>query len=414
MDRPDTNDVYEAAVLAGHGVAAATTMIREAHLAIAARAFRLSGPAAKPVHLVHHAISVGVYRTVGGGLRLAAAGAGRVAATRAALDPSRRPLAETPRGNVVVGALNGAWGDRLAQRNSPLALQMTVRRDGRDVPLDADSLAADYPDATGDVVVWLHGLCETDRSWRLAAREHWGDPTSTHGSRLAAVTPTTSVHLRYNSGLHICDNGDALGQLLTAIVEQWPTTVERLTLVGHSMGGLVIRAACHTGVERAQPWVPLVRRVVYLGSPHLGAPLELAAAATTIALRRLPETRAVGDALASRSVGIKDLRYADVRARDWADFDDLDAWRDEPAECAELLDTAEHYYIGATIGRRHDTVAARVIGDALVPFVSASGNGKRRRLALDVVRGRHLGGLHHLDLLNHPRVYAVLEDWLAT
>jgi hypothetical protein len=78
-----------------------------------------------------------------------------------------------------------------------------------------------------------------------------------------------------------------------------------------------------------------------------------------------------------------------------------------------LLDGADHYYIGATITRRHDTVAARVIGDALVPFHSASGNGTVRRLGLQVDRGRHLPGLHHFDLLNHPRVYAVLRDWLA-
>ncbi|MDQ1706394.1 MAG: hypothetical protein QOF18_2760, partial [Frankiaceae bacterium] len=73
----------------------------------------------------------------------------------------------------------------------------------------------------------------------------------------------------------------------------------------------------------------------------------------------------------------------------------------------------EHFYIGATISRRHDSVTARVIGDALVPWSSASGTGRRRRLALEVDRGRHLGGLHHFDLLNHPRVYAVLEEWLA-
>jgi pimeloyl-ACP methyl ester carboxylesterase len=165
-----------------------------------------------------------------------------------------------------------------------------------------------------------------------------------------------------------------------------------LTLIGHSMGGLVIRAACHRAVADQRPWLPRVRRIVYLGSPHLGAPLEMAANRVGVALGKLPETKALSDALASRSVGIKDLRYGDVRP---------------------LLDSATHYYIGVTIGRRNDTVAARVIGDALVPWSSASGTGRRRRLALDVDRGRHLGGLHHFDLLNHPRVYAVLQDWLT-
>jgi pimeloyl-ACP methyl ester carboxylesterase len=201
--------------------------------------------------------------------------------------------------------------------------------------------------------------------------------------------------------------------LLGRIVDEWPLPVSRLTLVGHSMGGLVIRAACHRAAAGEELWLPLVQRVVYLGSPHLGAPLEVAATALGIALRRLPETRALGKALATRSVGIKDLRYGDIRVDDWANIDDLDDWRREPLECTPLIDTATHYYIGATIGRRNDTIAARVIGDALVPWASASGSGAKRRLALEVDRGRHLGGLHHLDLLNHPRVYGVLNEWLS-
>jgi pimeloyl-ACP methyl ester carboxylesterase len=189
--------------------------------------------------------------------------------------------------------------------------------------------------------------------------------------------------------------------------------VTRLTLIGHSMGGLVIRAASHRAQAADLPWLPLVHRIVYLGSPHLGAPLEIAAAALGVALRKLPETRPLATALASRSAGIKDLRYGDIRSEDWTEIADVDAWRAEPLECVPLIDSATHYYIGATIGRRNDTVAARVLGDALVPWASASGTGKRRRLALDGEHGQHLGGLHHFDLLNHPRVYAVLQDWMT-
>jgi hypothetical protein len=179
------------------------------------------------------------------------------------------------------------------------------------------------------------------------------------------------------------------------------------------MGGLVIRSAAAQGCDHDSPWVPLVKRVVYLGSPHLGAPLEVGAAHATRALRRLAETKPLADALASRSLGIKDLRYGDLLEADWAEVADPDGVRDEPSNCAPLLDGADHYFIGATLGARHDTRVARIVGDALVPFASASGTGRTRKLGLDVERGRHLGGLHHFDLLNHPRVYAVLRDWLA-
>ncbi|HET7311680.1 MAG TPA: hypothetical protein VFJ17_10190 [Mycobacteriales bacterium] len=410
----DTRDLRDAARLGGEALAGVAGAIRDTHLAIARRAFTLSGPPAKPVRLVHDTISTGVYGAVRLGLSAAATVSGTVVATGRAARPAYRPLADRRRGNAVVGAINGAWGDRLASTGNRLALTMTVRHNGRDVALSRGVLAAAYPDATGDVAVWLHGLCETDASWRLGAVKHHGDATSTHGSRLQEESGLSNVYLRYNTGRHISDNGADLAALLTELVEHWPVAIRRLTLVGHSMGGLVIRSACHAAAESGDDaWLPLTKRVVYLGAPHLGAPLEIGAVAATRALRRLPETRALGDALASRSVGIKDLRYGDVLAADWAAIDDPDAWRAEPGECAPLLESADHFYVGVTIGRERGGFASRAIGDALVLWSSASGSGKRRTLGLPVDRGRHLGGLHHLDLLNHPRVYAALREWLV-
>jgi pimeloyl-ACP methyl ester carboxylesterase len=409
-------DANAAAAIAGRGLAATTAVIGDIHSAISRRVFQATGKPAAPVRLAHDGISKSVYAVIGGGARVASYAAGHVVgavATRRARASDYRLLADRPAGNAVVGALNGAWGDTFAKWHNPLALAMTVRVDGRDVAATRSELEAAFPAASGDVVVFVHGLCETDRSWWLSAEEHYGDASSSHGSRLAAATGATSVYLRYNTGLHISDNGERLADLLSELVANWPVEVEQLTLIGHSMGGLVIRAACCRGEVSEPPWVSRVRRIVYLGSPHLGAPLEVAATAAGIALRKLPETVPLATALASRSVGIKDLRYGDVRPTDWADILDPDAWRAEPADCAPLLETAEHFYIGATLTRSPDHVVARMIGDALVTFPSASGSGPRRRLALDVDRGRHLGGLHHFDLLNHPRVWALLEQWLV-
>jgi len=410
----DTSDLRDAVSLAGRGVASTTTAIRDIHLAIAGRAFTVTGPAAAPVQLLHDGISRGVYAAVAGGSRAAAGVTAVAMAARAAVDPSYQPLADRTRAGAVISALNGAWGDLLTAYAPALALPMTIRRSSRDVPVTGAALAAAFPDATGDVVVFVHGLCESDQSWRMGAARQFGDRHSTLGSRLQADTGMTPVYLRYNSGLHVSDNGEQLDRLLSELVEQWPVEVTRLTLVGHSMGGLVIRSACHLGAERAARWATIVKRIVYLGSPHLGAPLEVGASRAAAALRRLPETRPLGNALASRSVGIKDLRFGDIAADDWTVLEDLDARRDEPSACRPLLPSAEHYYIGATLGRRHDTVAARIIGDALVPWHSASGTGRTRQLGLEVDRGRHLAGLHHFDLLNHPRVYAVLRDWLLS
>jgi len=49
-----------------------------------------------------------------------------------------------------------------------------------------------------------------------------------------------------------------------------------------------------------------------------------------------------------------------------------------------------------------------VLGDGLVTTTSASDAG----LTGDVQRVE-LAGLGHMALLNHPRVYALIHDWLA-
>ena len=281
---------------------------------------------------------------------------------------------------------------------------MTIRVDGHDVPLDADPGDA-FPEPSADFVVFVHGLCETERAWWLRAE----DTTATALDprlRLAAEIGATPVYLRYNTGLHISDNGEQLAALLDDLVANWPVEVTRLTLVGHSMGGLVIRSACCRGQEAA--------RVGRAGPPHrlprLAASRRSARGRRDragVALRKLPETRPLATALASRSVGIKDLRYGDIRP-DWADIRDPDAWRGEPADCAPLLESAEHYYIGATLTRSRTT---RRADDRRRPRHVPERFRRRpaRQLALDIDRGRHLGGLHHFDLLNHPRVWALLE-----
>src|SRR4051795_8805610 len=284
----DASDLRAAVVLGGRGVAATTTMLRDVHLAIARRAFGATGQAGLPARLLHDGISQVVYAAVGGGARVAATATGIAVAARAAADPAYRPLSQRPRGNVAISALNGAWGDLLTQTRSPLALGMTIRVDAADVAVRSDDLARAFPRASGDVAVFVHGLCESDASWRLAGQRHYDDPRSTHGSRLQAEMGLTPVYLRYNTGLHISDNGAHLDELLAALVEQWPVPVTRLTLLGHSMGGLVVRSACCLDQEAARRWTPLVQRLVSPGSPHLGAPPEVGAARAARAMQRLP------------------------------------------------------------------------------------------------------------------------------
>ena len=301
--------------------------------------------------------------------------------------------------------VNGLIGDALEREGSELAPAdgaAPARPRRRAGP---DALAAAFPGAAPRLVVFVHGLMETEHGWRLG-----GGPS--YGARLARELGCTPLDVRYNSGRHISHNGRSLADLLEQAVAAWPVAVEQIALVGHSMGGLVARSACCQASERGQEWVGCVRHVVSLGTPHMGAPLAQGVHYAAHALHAVPETRPLGRFLRRRSAGIRDLRQGSLVDRDWEGCDP-DALR--AAACAEvpLLEGATHCFVAATLTRSERHPLGRLAGDALVLSASASGRGRTRRIPFRAEHGMHVGGAHHLALLNHPEVYAKLREWLS-
>jgi pimeloyl-ACP methyl ester carboxylesterase len=217
--------------------------------------------------------------------------------------------------------------------------------------------------------------------------------------------------VRYNSGLHISENGREIAALLERVVQSWPVPVSELALVGHSMGGLVARSACHHGSEGSHAWAALVRHVISLGTPHLGAPLEQGVHVASAALATLPETRMLASFLRRRSSGIRDLRYGSLVDEDWHGRDP-DALRAAACREVPLLACAKHCFVSATITSSPQHPLGRLLGDTLVLVPSASGRGRTRRIPFEAQYGHHVAPAHHLALLNHPEVYPRLLEWL--
>jgi pimeloyl-ACP methyl ester carboxylesterase len=386
----------------------ATDGIGDVHRAVAERAFGASGGGALPARTLHDAISNGVYAGLGGAARLAgiAADAGLGRRAGGAVRDGRR-LSASPRGALLVGALNGLIGDALEREGSDLHQPMSVRAGGRPVPIDPRALADAHPGAGGRVVVFLHGLMETEFSWRVGA----GPDGETYATRLRRDLGSTPVEVRYNSGRHVSENGLSLADLLAELVAQWPAEVESIALMGHSMGGLVARSACHQGAERGDDWVGLVRHVISLGTPHMGAPLAQGVHWMSAALGAVPETRPFADFLRRRSAGIRDLRQGSLVDADWRDCDP-DALRAAACQEIPLLEGATHCFVAATVTRTGRDPVGRLLGDCLVLQPSASGRSKTRRIPFEEEYGAHIGGTHHLALLNHPRVYERMLRWL--
>jgi hypothetical protein len=179
------------------------------------------------------------------------------------------------------------------------------------------------------------------------------------------------------------------------------------------MGGLVARSACHYAGSGGHPCAPLIRHVFCLGTPHLGAPLEKGINATAWLAGLFPESRPLARLANLRSAGVKDLRYGSLVEQDWRDCDPDEFLRDRCTE-VPFLPHAAYYFIGTTVNADRDHLLSRIIGDLFVQFPSASGTGRRRRIPFEPDNGRHLGGLHHFDLLNHPDVYHQIRTWLSS
>jgi len=378
--------------------------IRDFQMGIAERAFRGVGPAGRPVQIIYNVLTNGAYSAIGAGVSALGKAADSEMARRGVGE--HLSLSTTQVGSFGLAVLNGLIGDQLERDGSALHQPTSARVHGERIGLDESSLRDAFPTATPRLVVFIHGLTGDEFCWSWGADE-------AYGSRLVTDLGYTPVYLRYNSGLHISENGRTVAALLEELVKEWPADVEQIALVGHSMGGLVARSATHQADERDQRWVGRVRHVVSLGTPHLGAPLERGAHLAAVALHALPETRPLSNFLRRRSAGIRDLRHGSLVDEDWRGRDP-EALRAVACQEVPLLPWATHCFVSATVTRDPRHPIGRLLGDILVLVPSASGRGRTRRIPFRDEHGHHVGGTHHLALLNHPEVYERLHGWLAT
>ena len=209
-----------------------------------------------------------------------------------------------PGREAVLAALNGAMGDYLAGTRNPLAISMSLRRDGKSLSLESRDLARAIPSLSNKPLVLVHGLCMSDLQWTRKGHNH--------GAALARDLGYTPVHLHYNSGLHISTNGRAFASLVETLVDRWPVPVEELAIVGHSMGGMLSRSAYHYATAAGYDWPRYLRKIVFLGTPHHGAPLERGGAWVNTAFGLSPYTAALARLGRIRSAGITDLRYGNL------------------------------------------------------------------------------------------------------
>lgn len=311
------------------------------------------------------------------------------------------PIAESARRAALLAALNGVIGDHLAASDNPLATVMHWRRDGQ--PLDLAATTAGDPLLGGKLLLLIHGLCMYDGQWRGALD---------HGQSAIALG-YTPLYLRYNSGRHISDNGRELAASLEQLLSATPNASAELNVLAHSMGGLLIRSALNVAEQAQMRWPQQLKRVIFLGTPHHGAPLERAGNWVDVLLASTPWSAPFAQLGHLRSAGISDLRYGNVLEADWQGVDRF-AKRPDPRMHLPLPTGIKCYAIAASTSTEPSVFGTTLTGDGLVTIQSALGIHAKPERTLVFPRNAQWTAwrTNHLALLDSAAVNAQLLRWL--
>ena len=318
-----------------------------------------------------------------------------------AVDVGLAPLTEflpegesSPAFDAYRSVANGVYGDYLLRTRNPLAIEMSLRYRGQPVDLrdptglfrqDADVITAKK------LLVLVHGLCMNDRQWSRDGHDH--------GAALAEELGYLPLYLRYNSGLPVASNGLALAEMLETLTGKCSSSVEELAIMGHSMGGLVARSACYHARAAGHEWPGYLRKLVFLGTPHHGAPLERGGHGLDRVLALSPYLAPFGHLSTARSAGITDLRHGAVSA---------------DGNFVPLPSGVQSYAAAAVRAANRSMLSDRLIGDGLVPLDSALGRHRDTTRTLVIPAHRQWIGyrMGHRELLSRPEVYRQISMWL--
>jgi len=319
--------------------------------------------------------------------------------------PERDPAESSRERTAIVSILNGVLGDHMQAHDNPLALSMTFRLEGRALEITRAALTNAVAQPSAKILVMLHGHCMNELQWCRNGHDH--------GAVLAATNGCSPLYLRYNTGLHISENGRALADQLEQLLVEWPTPIQEIFVVGYSMGGMVARSAFHYGKMAQHAWVKRVHKLFFVGTPQHGSMVEQAGNLIDKALEISPYSHALSRLGKIRSAGTTDLRHGNLIDEDWKGHDRF-AHAHDRRQLSQLPANVKCYAIAAMIAKRPSEMWGQLVGDGLVPLKSALGKHRdeNRALHLPAEHQRVYYGMTHLGLLDSQAVCQQLQAWI--
>ncbi|MFK7936121.1 MAG: esterase/lipase family protein [Saprospiraceae bacterium] len=314
-------------------------------------------------------------------------------------------IKSTEKRETMRSVLNGVIGDYLAEQDNPLRISMEFRAQGKSIRLNSSGIQNAYPNLTNKVLLLIHGSSMSDLQW--TQQEH------NHGTLLAEEFGFTPVYLHYNSGQHVSTNGQKLADQLEQFINAYPIPLEEITILAHSMGGLVTRSAVHYAQQQQRSWTQRLKKMIFLGTPHHGAPLEQMGNYLDVILNNIPYVKPFARLAKIRSAGVTDLRYGNLLDEDWTGRDVFKLTGDQ-RQSVPLPATVDCYSVAAIVGESANSTATQLRGDNLVGLKSALGQHKDQAKDLGFKEEHQfiVYGHNHLDLLSSQAVYSKLRTWM--
>lgn len=406
------SDLRAIALLATDAIHAVNTMAEGVHQSV----WRTLGAPSGATPETTRGLTGLIYKSIHGVTQVVGQG---VASALTRLEPLLQRLQgqpeESPERAALIAALNGVMGDRLQASANPLALPMTLLYQERYAHVSKGlevnlSLIEQIPNASPKLLLVLHGLCMNDLQW--TARQQ--GKSVNHATTLASTLSYTPVYLRYNSGLHVSQNGHLLAAQLEALVTHWPMALSEITVLAHSMGGLLMRSAVHVARQGGLQWPKHLKNIVFLGTPHHGARLERAGNWVDVLLGSTPYSRPFAKLGQLRSAGVTDLRYGHVLDVDWQGHDRFHRKPDSRTPLP-LPEGVACFTVAATLAAKRSHLADLLVGDGLVPLHSALGQHDEPQRCLRFAPEHQYIAYRtgHLQLLSNPGVQQQLLGWLG-
>ena len=311
----------------------------------------------------------------------------------------------TDKKEAMRAVLNGVIGDYLEKRENPLQITMQFKHQASATSLDKKSIEKAYPTINGKILLMVHGSCMNDIQWTRNSHNH--------GKALAKAFDKTPIYLHYNSGRHISTNGQDFSKLLAELVQHWPIPVEEIVIMAHSMGGLVTRSAVHYGQQQQLSWTKQLKKIIFLGTPHHGAPLERAGNFLDVILETIPYAKPFARLGKIRSAGVTDLRYGNLLDEDWQNDNRFKMQRDK-RKSISLPEQVACYSVAGIAGEAAESTAAQLLGDKMVPLKSALGQHKKSTKNLNFKEENTIivFKCNHSDLLSNDKVYTKIKSWM--